>query len=171
MPAHSGEAGEIRPIACGCQVCLILVKQRHNSGTKLNFGIRPKVPAVLKNPFSEFQALLQSQRGLLLAELREKITASGEGLGFANQSKFTDDDAVADTAASMDVALVIRESEELQLIDAALARIADGSYGSCADCGDDIARARLKAYPMAERCLACQERHERLYGRAHNASP
>jgi DnaK suppressor protein len=106
----------------------------------------------------------------LLGEVREKIAASGEGLGFANQSKFTDDDAAADTAASMDVAMVVRESEELQHIEAALARIADGSFGCCADCGDQIARARLQAYPMATRCLACQEKYERLYGQAHKVS-
>lgn len=120
-------------------------------------------------PFSEFRTLLQTQREQLLAELREKIAASGEGLGFANQSKITDDDAVADAAAAMDVAMVIRESRELQNIEAALARIDDGSYGICADCGDEIARARLKAYPMATRCVPCQEKHERLHGKAHPA--
>jgi DnaK suppressor protein len=122
---------------------------------------------VSKNKFSEFCALLQAQRKQLLAEMREKLSASGDGLGFANQSKFTDDDAVADAAAQMDVAIVIRESQELQNIEAALARIADGSYGICVDCGGELAHPRLKAYPMATRCLACQERHEHLYGQGH----
>jgi len=124
-------------------------------------------PTVPKQPFSDFKALLYAQREQLMGEMRAKIAASGEGLGFENQSKFTDDDAVADAAAAMDVALVIRESRELQEIEAALARIADGSYGLCADCGDEIARARLKAYPMATRCLPCQEKRERSYGHAH----
>ena len=127
-------------------------------------------PNVTKKPFSEFRTLLQSQRQQLLGEVREKIAASGETLGFVNQSKFTDDDAIADAAAQMDVAMVIRESQELREIEAALARIEGGSYGICADCGDDIARARLKAYPMTARCMPCQERHERLYGQAHNVS-
>lgn len=113
-----------------------------------------------KNEFSEFCALLQAQRKQLLDEVREKIAASGEGLGFVNQSKITDDDGLADAAAEMEVAMVIRESQELQDIEAALARIADGSYGSCRDCGEEIGRARLKAYPTAERCLPCQERNE-----------
>ena len=128
------------------------------------------MPTVPKKPFSEFRALLQSQRELLLGEVREKIAASGEGLGFANQSKITDDDAIADAAAEMDVAMVIRESQELQNVEAALARIDDGSYGSCTDCGSEIARARLMAYPMATRCLHCQENHERLHGQAHKAN-
>lgn len=120
-----------------------------------------------KKPFSEFSALLQAQRQRLLGEVREKIAVSGEGLGFVNQSKITDDDALADTAAEMDVAMAIRESQELQDIEAALARIAEGSYGICTDCGGDIGRARLKAYPTAVRCLPCQEKNERLRGQVH----
>jgi len=123
-----------------------------------------------KNEFSEFCALLQAQRKQLLDEVREKIAASGEGLGFANQSKITEDDALADAAAEMDVAMVIRESQELQGIEAALARIGDGSYGICIDCGGKIGRTRLKAYPTAKRCLPCQEDNERLRGRAHTAN-
>jgi DnaK suppressor protein len=123
-----------------------------------------------KKTFSEFRSQLQSQRQQLLGEVREKIAASGEGLGFANQSKVTDDDAIAGAAADLDVAMVVRESQELQNIEAALARIADGSYGNCADCDSEIARPRLKAYPMATRCLACQEKYERLYGQAHKVS-
>src|SRR5450759_3449279 len=96
-----------------------------------------KAPTMSANRFSEYSALLQTQREQLLGEVREKIAASGEGLGFANQSKITDDDAIADAAAEMDVAMVIRESQELQDIEAALARLAEGSYGSCSDCGGD----------------------------------
>ena len=110
-----------------------------------------------KNEYSEFCALLQEQRKQLLDEVRAKISASEEGLGFLNQSKITDDDGLADAAAEMDVAMVIRESQELQDIEAALMRIGDGSYGSCSDCGDAIDHARLKANPAARRCLPCQE--------------
>ncbi len=120
-----------------------------------------------KKPFSEFSALLQAQRQQLLGEVRARIAASGESLGLANQSKIIDDDALADTAAEMDVAMVIRESRELQDIEAALGRIAEGSYGVCTDCGGDIGRARLKASPAAERCLPCQEKNERLRGQVH----
>ena len=123
-----------------------------------------------KKPFAEFKAQLQAQRQQLLDEVREKIAASGEGLGFTNQSKLTDDDAAADAAANMDVALVIRESQELQSIEAALERIADGSYGICSDCEGEIARPRLKAYPRATRCLACQEKYERLHDQARRTA-
>ena len=118
-------------------------------------------PTVPKKPFSEFRALLQLQREQLLREVREKIAASGEGLGFANQSQFTDDDAVADAAAQMDVAMVIRESQDLQNIEAALARIDDGSYGYCLETGEEIGIKRLEARPVATLSVEAQERRER----------
>ncbi|MGB5345692.1 MAG: TraR/DksA family transcriptional regulator [Woeseia sp.] len=44
---------------------------------------------------------------------------------------------------------------ERLLIDATLARLDDGSYGTCEACGDSIAAARLTAYPYASRCVDC----------------
>ncbi|MFO6429972.1 TraR/DksA family transcriptional regulator [Erythrobacter sp. W302b] len=44
---------------------------------------------------------------------------------------------------------------EARQIRAALARIAAGSYGACANCGAEIAVARLEAQPMATRCIKC----------------
>ena len=44
---------------------------------------------------------------------------------------------------------------EARQIRAALARIAAGSYGACANCGAEIPVARLEAQPMATRCIKC----------------
>ena len=41
-------------------------------------------------------------------------------------------------------------------IDAALARIADGSYGTCTNCGRPIPEERLEARPWATLCIGCQ---------------
>lgn len=53
-----------------------------------------------------------------------------------------------------------RDTQELSDIGAALARMDDGSYGECVDCGCDIPLARLQAEPSAARCLPCQQRAE-----------
>jgi len=45
---------------------------------------------------------------------------------------------------------------------AALTRIQDGSYGTCADCGRPIPEGRLEARPEAARCVACQSKRDRL---------
>lgn len=65
------------------------------------------------------------------------------------------------------MALDQRETEELGAIDAALKRIASGSYGLCKDCEVEIPAARLHASPTTLRCLACQERAERASGASH----
>ncbi len=44
---------------------------------------------------------------------------------------------------------------ELVEIDAALARIADGTYGTCEACGGAIGRDRLRALPEVRRCVTC----------------
>jgi RNA polymerase-binding transcription factor DksA len=45
--------------------------------------------------------------------------------------------------------------KEIQQIHAALQRIADGQYGICAKCGEDIDPKRLKALPTAIFCVSC----------------
>jgi DnaK suppressor protein len=47
---------------------------------------------------------------------------------------------------------------EVYLIEAALRRIEEGTYGKCIECGKPIAKRRLEALPEAERCLACAQR-------------
>ena len=45
--------------------------------------------------------------------------------------------------------------QEVRQIREALRRIAEGSYGVCAKCGEPINPKRLKALPTATRCIAC----------------
>jgi RNA polymerase-binding protein DksA len=47
--------------------------------------------------------------------------------------------------------------KELGLIEKALQRIKQGTYGSCAQCSEPISPQRLRAIPWAECCLECQE--------------
>jgi RNA polymerase-binding transcription factor DksA len=53
------------------------------------------------------------------------------------------------------------ERRQVEAAEAALERIARGTYGVCVDCGKAIPRARLDAVPSTERCEADQERLER----------
>jgi len=49
----------------------------------------------------------------------------------------------------------------LDSIDAALARISEGAYGKCINCGEPILEKRLEAVPWARHCLRCQDSIER----------
>jgi DnaK suppressor protein len=50
-----------------------------------------------------------------------------------------------------------RDSRMLRSIRIALARIADGSYGVCRRCEEEISPKRVQALPWAEFCIGCQE--------------
>ena len=49
----------------------------------------------------------------------------------------------------------------LDSIDAALARIQQGEYGYCDNCGEAIHEKRLEALPWAQHCVDCQELNEK----------
>jgi DnaK suppressor protein len=52
------------------------------------------------------------------------------------------------------------ERNTLKLIEEALERINDGSFGECLNCGEDIQPKRLDAIPWAPYCIKCQELQE-----------
>jgi RNA polymerase-binding transcription factor DksA len=79
------------------------------------------------------------------------------------------DQSVADALADLNISIADRHMEELRDIEAAKARMREGVYGSCIECGGDIAYERLLAYPTAKRCIRCQERREKTY--AHEGTP
>jgi DnaK suppressor protein len=104
----------------------------------------------------------------LRAEIAEQLRTQDDPrlVGLRNRLEETDDWAVADMMAEQDIALVSRDLHELAEVEAALARMADGTYGECSDCGMPIPAARLEAYPTARRCVACQEAAEHHQRRA-----
>jgi DnaK suppressor protein len=48
----------------------------------------------------------------------------------------------------------------LNLVDEALKRLREGTYGSCAVCEDEVQTKRLEAVPWARHCISCQEKKE-----------
>jgi DnaK suppressor protein len=49
----------------------------------------------------------------------------------------------------------------LNMVDGALARIHEGSFGECVSCGKEINAKRLEAVPWTRHCIACQEKAEK----------
>lgn len=117
-----------------------------------------------------FRSQLEQQRADLLARIRaQRGGALGRAEAAAAHMDRTDvDDSRVQAAIEREAEFAMDEHElaELALIDAALERIARGSYGQCIDCGVDIPAARLQAAPAAARCIACQEKYERSHGLA-----
>ncbi len=49
----------------------------------------------------------------------------------------------------------------LELVQEAVKRIDDGTYGVCESCGNPIGKMRLQAFPRATLCMECKQRQER----------
>lgn len=58
-------------------------------------------------------------------------------------------------------ALIERAEDRLRLLDQALARLDNGTYGICGECGEEIPLERMKALPFAAFCVDCQEKLNR----------
>ncbi len=68
-----------------------------------------------------------------------------------------DSEEQATDLENQDALVGIKKSEiqEIRQIQGALKRIAEGTYGVCVQCGADIDPKRLKALPIATRCISC----------------
>ncbi len=73
------------------------------------------------------------------------------------------DESVQSLIQDLHQAEASRDLSELRMLDAASDRIADGSYGTCTSCAQDIGFERLRANPGAERCIQCQTQFERTH--------
>ena len=112
---------------------------------------------------------LRQRRKLLFDEIREKMKAARDSTSSDQSDVLIEEGDIAAADLLSDTSLIESERDlnELQAIEAALGRIADGSYGTCAQCGSEIEAARLKVQPTAVRCMRCQEEYERTHaGRA-----
>ena len=71
------------------------------------------------------------------------------------------DQASSYTDKTVEMKAINRQIKLISKIDQALNRIKDGTYGFCAETGEPIGLKRLIARPVAELCIAAQEKHEK----------
>ncbi len=123
--------------------------------------------ALTLDQLRQFTAKLKTRFKLLRGEIRDELLSSDDARyqRLAGEVHDSADEAIADLLVDIGNADIDRDVEEIRDIDAALLRIADGSYGVCSDCGGDIPVERLEAYLTAKRCRPCQQRYERGYRR------
>jgi len=106
---------------------------------------------------NKYKAMLEAKRDELSAGLRNREDIAIEKTP----------DAIDEVQLAGERELAIRnldrESNLLRNVKGALARMADGSYGICLHCGEEIKPKRLDAVPWTKFCIRCQEaadRHE-----------
>jgi DnaK suppressor protein len=105
---------------------------------------------------SAVRAALETERDRLRLGLEEGIVAP-DPMTYGSQA------AAASQVFEQqrDLALRDRNTQHLEQVEAALVRLAEGTFGSCVRCGRPIAPERLEALPWAAYCIDCQ----RIVGR------
>jgi RNA polymerase-binding protein DksA len=113
--------------------------------------------------FEGLKISLRSRAEQLREEIRETLRKSDKEqyVMIADQVHDLEDDAFADLMVDVNLAEIDRDLDELRLIEAALLRMADGTYGRCDSCDSPIEFDRLRATPFASRCFDCQSSFER----------
>lgn len=108
---------------------------------------------------------LRTRRDALVSEAQEgaERTRSAAKQQLEESVGDASDRATALVLSSLQSAELSRDLRELREVESALTRLEEGSYGECADCGGEIALARLNASPTAQRCIACQSVHEKTH--------
>lgn len=118
-----------------------------------------------RTAMEQLVAQLRAHRSELAALIEDRLHQHGlehhDEAALPRRGEDTDDEAAAETQRSADVINLARVTAELAQADAALARVAAGSYGLCVDCDEPIQPARLSAHPAALRCAECQGLVER----------
>jgi len=99
----------------------------------------------LKDELEKRLAALQAR----LASIKKDVTREHSG-DSAEQAQERENDEVVDAIGN-------ETAQSIKGVTAALERIADGSYGICENCGDQIGQARLEIVPEATRCVACAD--------------
>lgn len=106
------------------------------------------------------------------AEIQEKLRAiRSEIPSYQDEVRDSEEQSVTDFAQEMEFALVEMKAQTLIRIDEALLRVDQGTYGTCDECGEEIAEARLAAVPFALLCRDCQEREETLAAEERATTP
>src|SRR3954454_15430396 len=118
--------------------------------------------------YSDLKAMLDDRRRELQAEVQGKmrgVREEGTWGGKLNEVLDAVESAEADIQEDLEFALVQMKSETLNKVNDALARLEQGSYGNCFDCGEEIGEKRLRALPFAVRCKDCEEARENAENR------
>jgi DnaK suppressor protein len=108
-----------------------------------------------KSSCAHFRKVLSDRRD----ELQNRLNAARRekmGSGLA-EAKDEGDRATASTSAEVSGAQLAQTESLLKVINAALRRIEEGTFGECLNCGQEIGAKRLEAIPWTRYCLTCQE--------------
>lgn len=103
---------------------------------------------------------LRAERESLVHQMEELgATETGDLTGEVNYGDGFSDAGAATAERTEVMGVVDALRGQVEGIDAALARIAEGTYGTCASCGNEIGADRLEFRPSSILCVSCKSKH------------
>ena len=111
-----------------------------------------------KKDLEKFRKLLTGERNRIL---QHAIRMADQNVTIdSNDVPDIVDLATSDLSLNLNVEIRERERHLLSKIDTSLAKIDDGSFGICDECGEAIGSGRLQARPVTTLCIKCKEEEE-----------
>ena len=107
--------------------------------------------SLLRSRLESEQKRLTEQVGQLEASIRS-TEESREGSPFSKR----EEEAAETQELENQLVQENRIKEQLALVEHALRKFEEGTYGLCENCGQPIDPARLEALPQARRCISCK---------------
>src|SRR5215218_1957378 len=141
-------------------------RQAPKPNAERSYGVMKRKKAepadVQRTRYADLKQILEDRRREIVSEVQGRIR---DVRAESSTSKVNDvfdagESSEADIQEDIEFALIQMKAETLQKINEALARLEDGKYGFCFECGDEIAEPRLRALPFAVRCKDCEEARE-----------
>jgi DnaK suppressor protein len=121
---------------------------------------RPEQRPMNKTQLKKFKTLLLEKRDEIVKKAKQ--TLEEDMTLDANDLPDEMDLASSEYLQSFTFRLRGREKSFLDKITKALAKIEDGSFGTCEECGEEISVKRLEARPETTLCIKCKEDQERM---------
>ena len=126
--------------------------------------VEPAAPAVTKagGKWSEIQQILLAMKEQTLLEIKRSIKKGSEASVGEEPTGDIYDQASSERDRELGLLLNDRDREKVHSIDEALLRIAEGEYGICEECDEEIPMGRLKVLPFTRHCVKCKSDLEKF---------
>ena len=117
--------------------------------------------------YEDLKQILEERRLEIIGEVQHKMRhVRAEGAAVTSQGVRDEaESSEAEIQDDIEFALLQMKAETLSKITEALSGLEAGTYGYCYECGEEIARQRLRALPFAVRCKECEEARESAQNR------
>ncbi|GJL64516.1 MAG: DnaK suppressor protein [Nitrospirales bacterium] len=119
-------------------------------------------PNTTKGRKATLRKILLAKRDAITQAIKQQL---GQSLTEEQQRRLesamdSGDQALVDLDREMGISLQEMRNKERRQIEEALVSLEEGTYGMCAECGEEVSEKRLQALPFARLCVACQTNRE-----------